>query len=282
MKRLVMWPSLVLKLLFLLPILLALAFLTTAYKVSVGINDVWSKLGITEPEAQRRINNSFLDGRFQYTGAKLAGSIAAGNRVAVVNELVAYAKKYWNSPQLKTAYQNVRTRRLPPAPQVVQLTAPMVKAEEKQRLENMLKTAEEGLNSTNPKIKNGAPARIEHLKKQLSELDDPENKTIKRRLDDAARTQEYAVKKHNEDLQKFNALYPEDMNGLLKKRLQEILDYTADVDYGAELKEQYGKKVFVNPVYEKKPAEWKLAYRAGKEATDAIRAAAQQWLNELK
>ena len=69
---------------------------------------------------------------------------------------------------------------------------------------------------------------------------------------------------------------------LLKKRLQEILDITADVDYAAELKDGYnGKKVFVNPAYEKKAAEWKLAYRAGKTTTDAVRAAAQQWLAEL-
>ena len=266
----------------LLFIISVIAVTSMAYKAKVVADDVWAKLGIAEPEAQRRITNSFLDGRFQYTGAKLAGSIAVGNRVAVVNELVAYAKKYWNNPELKTAYQNLRTRRIPPAPQATELTAATVKAEEKERLEKMLKTAEEGLNSPNPKIKNGAPARVEHIKKQLSELEDPANSTIKKRLDDAARSHEYALKRHSEAVQKFNAMYPEDMNEMLKKRLQEILDYTEDVDYAAELKEQYGKKVFVNPLYEKKPAEWKLAYRSGKEATDAVRAAARQWLNELK
>jgi hypothetical protein len=60
------------------------------------------------------------------------------------------------------------------------------------------------------------------------------------------------------------------------------LNKTADIDYAAELKDGYkGKKVFVNPTYERKPAEWKLAFRAGKAATDAIRAAAVQWLKEL-
>lgn len=280
MKRQV--TSLLVKILLGIPIITALCFFSMAYKAKEAADDVWARLGIAEPEAQRRITNSFLQGRFYYSGAKLAGSIAIGNRVAIVHEMVAYAKKYWNSPELKSAYQTTRTRRLPPAPQKIELTAANVKEEKKQRLEKNLKTAEEGLNSTNPKIKNGAPARIEHLKKQLSELDDPANATIKKRLDDAARTNEYALKRHSETLQQFNETYPEDMTLMLKKRLQEILDYTADVDYGAELKEQYGKNVFVNPVYERKPAEWKLAYRAGKEATDAVRAAAQQWLSELK
>lgn len=282
MKRLATFLSPVFKMLSLLFIISVISFFSMAYKAKAVADDVWAKLGIAEPEAQRRISYSFLEGRFQYSGAKLAANIAAGDRVAVVNELVAYAKKYWNNPELKGAYQNLRTRRQPPAPQKIELTAATVKADEKERLEKNLKTAEEGLNSPNPKIKNGAPGRIEHIKKQLSELDDPNNTTIKKRLDDAARTNEYALKKHSDALQKFNAMYPEDMNLMLKKRLQEILAYTEDVDYAAELKEQYGKKVFVNPVYEKKPAEWKLAYRAGKEATDAVRAAAQQWLTELK
>lgn len=282
MKRLVTSLIPLLKILSFLFIVSLLLFFSMAYKAKVVADDVWAKLGITETEAQRRITNSFLDGRFQYSGAKLAGNIAAGDRVAVVNELVAYAKKHWNSPELKTAYQNLRTRRLPPVPQKIELTAASVKADEKERLEKMLKTAEEGLNSPNSKIKNGAPGRVEHIKKQLSELENPDNSTIKKRLDDAARTNESILKKHSQALEKFNATYPEDRNLMLKKRLQEILDYTEDVDYTAELKEQYGKKVFVNPLYEKKPAEWKLAYRAGKNATDAVRNAARQWLSELR
>ena len=90
------------------------------------------------------------------------------------------------------------------------------------------------------------------------------------------------MKLYAESLQKLETQYPENPTLLIKKRLQEILDITADVDFGAELKDQGKLKVFVNPVYEKKPAEWKLAFRAGKEVTDAVRAAAQEWLRELK
>ena len=61
-----------------------------------------------------------------------------------------------------------------------------------------------------------------------------------------------------------------------------MLDVTKDVDFNASLKEQYGKKKFVNPAYEAKRPEWKMAFRAGKEVTEMTRAFAQQWLNELK
>ena len=36
-----------------------------------------------------------------------------------------------------------------------------------------------------------------------------------------------------------------------------------------------------NPAYERKPGQWKMCYRAGKEATAAARAAVQAWLKEL-
>ena len=65
-----------------------------------------------------------------------------------------------------------------------------------------------------------------------------------------------------------------------------MLSITADVDYAAELKdaEWQGKKwkVFVNPAYERKSKEWKLAYRVGKPVTDAVRTAAEKWLKEIK
>lgn len=74
---------------------------------------------------------------------------------------------------------------------------------------------------------------------------------------------------------------PADQMILVKNRLQQFLTVTANIDYKTELKEQYGKKRFVNPVYEPKSREWKQAYPVGKEGTEAARAFAQQWLKEF-
>ena len=138
------------------------------------------------------------------------------------------------------------------------------------------------MNSTNPKIKNGAPTRIENVKKEIAALDDPNNPRLKRMIDDMNRSNEYLEKDYRDRLLKFEQDHPKDPNVLLKKRLQQVLDITADVDYDAELKEVGKYRVFVNPDYEKKPGEWKLAFRAGKAATDAVRAAALQWLKEIR
>jgi hypothetical protein len=148
-----------------------------------------------------------------------------------------------------------------------------------QRLEKLLKAAEPGLNSPNENVKKNATVRVENIKKQISELNDPNNASIKRRVDNATRYRNDILEQHSKE-QQFLSDYPEDPKALLKKRLQTILDITADVDYAAELKVVHGTKYFVNPDYEKKPLEWKLAFRAGKAATDAVRAAAQQWLKE--
>lgn len=259
-----------------------------AMKANKVAQDVWKQLGLTPQGANININVSFNSGMLQYAGAKNAKNIAAGDRVAIIKQLVAYAKKYTGSPEFKSEYTRRRAvaqkdfLRRNPEPQVSIPTAEDIKAEEKQRLENQLKAAEAGLNSPNPKIKNAAPARIEHLKKQITALDDPNNPLVKRKRDEAERIAGSLRQQHAAALQKFEERYPEDPKVLLQKRLQEIVAMTNDVDYAAELKEGYnGKKVFVNPAYERKPAEWKLAFRAGKPATDAVRAAAQQWLGEL-
>ncbi|HYE56208.1 MAG TPA: hypothetical protein VD996_15270 [Chitinophagaceae bacterium] len=265
-----------------LSVIAVIALFSLAMKAKEVTDDIWKQLGISQVDANRNIFSSFRDGHLRYSGARLAKNIAEGNRAAVINELGAYAKKYTASAEFKKEYASFRARKKPQEPMLITLTADMVKTQEKERLEKAIKSTEANANHPNPKIKNSVPSRLEALKKELAALDEPDNKTIKQRLDNAARSNEQATKMYNQAVQKFEAEYPESPEPMIKKRLQQILDITADVDYAAELKEVDNKKIFVNPVYEKKPLEWKMAFRAGKPATDAVRAFAQQWLQELK
>jgi len=159
-----------------------LCFFVVAVKTKKMTDDVWQQLGLTLPDAQLNIKNSILQGSLYYYGAKNAKNIIAGNRLAVINELVAYAKKYSSSPEFKASYKKDRDQMKPKPYEYVPATAESIKARERQRLETNLKTAEEGLNSTNPKIKNGAPLRIDNIKKEMAALDDPNNK-MKRHLE---------------------------------------------------------------------------------------------------
>jgi hypothetical protein len=253
-----------------------------SYKTAKLADDVWKQLGITQPDANRNILSSYLEGHFYYSGVKNAKNIVGNNRLAVVKELAAYAKQYTNSAEFKQQYQAYRTKRKPKPAVFPEETAEMIRAQERTRLENDIKTLEANINSPNPKLRNSIPARIEKAKKDLSELDNPDNKTVKMRLDNAARMREGYTKANEAALAKFEAAYPENPQLLIKKRLEELLAATADVDYSAELKEAFGKKVFVNPLYERKSSDWKIAFRAGKETTDAVRSIAQQWIQQIK
>ena len=75
---------------------------------------------------------------------------------------------------------------------------------------------------------------------------------------------------------------PASPNGLIARRLREFLNETADLDFAARLVRQGDKMKFADPKYEQKSSQWKLCFRAGKDATGAARALAEQWLKELK
>jgi hypothetical protein len=82
-------------------------------------------------------------------------------------------------------------------------------------------------------------------------------------------------------MKELEAVWPADHRQLIANRLRHFLDISKDVAYDAKLIDRDGKKVFADPALEARPKEWKMCFRAGKPATDAARAFAQKWLNDL-
>ena len=73
-----------------------------------------------------------------------------------------------------------------------------------------------------------------------------------------------------------------DYKANIKSQLQQFLDESSDVDFGAKtIKSQSGGEEFVNENYKKKPLIWKQCFRIGKPATMAFREIAQEWIREL-
>jgi hypothetical protein len=68
----------------------------------------------------------------------------------------------------------------------------------------------------------------------------------------------------------------------LKQALQHFLAATDGIDYGAALSTQNGKKYFASQALEAKPAEWKMVFRAGREAGEGARSYVKAWIAELK
>ena len=88
-------------------------------------------------------------------------------------------------------------------------------------------------------------------------------------------------KQYQDDLNAWQQNYPLDPAPLIAKRLHDFLAQTADVDFDAKLVSGDGGRVFAKPEYEARSPQWKMAYRAGREATTAARSAASAWLKEL-
>ena len=66
----------------------------------------------------------------------------------------------------------------------------------------------------------------------------------------------------------------------LRRRLTEFVKMAESIDFTASTQRNAGKMVFVNPELERKPSQWKLLYRLGKEPTMAAVDVAKQWLRE--
>ncbi|MBC7893750.1 MAG: hypothetical protein H7Y12_16140 [Sphingobacteriaceae bacterium] len=73
-----------------------------------------------------------------------------------------------------------------------------------------------------------------------------------------------------------------DFRPLLRQRLTAFVALCNDVDFKASLMPSGARREFVDPVYQRKPAEWKFLYRLGPEATLAARTFAQEWLTGLE
>jgi len=258
------------------------SFLTLALKAKKLADDVWSQLGIKPADATANIYSSIQNGSFAYWGAKNAKNIAMGDRTAVINQLVAHAKKYIASEEFKRRYENEKKLRMPKEPELFPINVEEIRAKEKQRIEQQIKQTEANANHPNPKVRNGVPKALENLKAELKTIDDPNNKNVEREVKQLESWNTAAQNRYKAQVQKLETDFPPNPQDLIKRRLQEMLDITADVDYNAELKEVGRFQVFVNPVYERKSKDWKLAFRSGKETTDVVRAIAQKWLKELK
>ena len=258
-----------------------LCIVAAAWKTNKLADDLWKQLGITSTDGNAFIYHSVRNGNIGYY-VKNAKNIAQNDRIEIVNDLIVHARKYVASEDYKRRYENERKLRKPAEPQLIPINVEEIRASEKAIIEQQIKQTEANANHPNPKIKNGVPAALENLKKELKALDDPNSKRIQNRVKQDQAMNDAIMAKYKKDLQDIETILPPNPQDLIKKRLQEILDVTADVDFNAELKEVGKFKVFVNPLYEKKSKDWKLAFRGGKELTELVRASAKKWLQEIK
>ena len=241
--------------------------------------DVLSQLGIT-PAAAKEAVGAVINSGIYNPGLPAAAFklMTAATRAEVAGVGVAWLKAFTASPDFKRQYAQIRETHKPAPPELTGTP------------EDELKKADEEQNRQLEESKKAVAAlpaaqraQIEEAMKAgqaiIAQQNTPEMRKI--RLDGIKMMRAERTKQYQQELATWTRDYPESAAPVIAKRLREFLAASTDVDFTAKLVSREGRMVFESPAYEQKPSQWKMCYRAGKEATAAARAAVQAWLKEL-
>jgi len=236
---------------------------------------VLAQLGLTLDAVKEAIGSLLTSGVYNPgLPAKAFKLLTPAARANAATLGVQWLKSYAASPEFKQQYAQLRASRKPEAPTFEGSPDDEVKKaadEQKKQLEESKKII-----ATLPPEQRKA---MEEALATAAAMDTPEMR--KMRLDGIKGERIQRTKDYQDQLAVWAKEYPENPNPLIAKRLREFLDLSADVDFAAKLKTENGRQMFENPAYEAKSAQWKMCFRAGKDATTAARTAVQAWLKEL-
>jgi hypothetical protein len=243
--------------------------------------DVLKTLNIPEPVAKECIWSSFRGMYLSYPNVTNLKKTARGDRAAIVRQIGEFAKAYSKSPEFKAKYLDYRTSEKPTPPEKPK-SMEQNRKEQKENLDKAIRETEQNMKSLSPDVQKTMKEVLTGLREQRKSLDDPNNPMFSKQMDEMI-TQGYdmQVKDYNERVAKWEKDRPLP-DAMVRDWLEEFLKVSSDIDFNAKLIDGGGgRMVFANPQYEKKSPHWKMCYRAGKEAVEAGRAFASQWLKEL-
>jgi hypothetical protein len=258
-------------------------FLSTAFRSEEIEVDPWKEMGISKAEGEDFITESFLRGYLYVYGTTSLHHIATGNRTEIAKEVLSYCKKHVNTPSFSTQYREFRRKTQPIAPAIKtkeQLRTELLSSYEEQILNNQ-QMVNYALVMKNMEMKRKAEKAMAKCRKIIEEINSESSKLMIEQMIYSDMRYQSELEKYQTRICKWEKDYPADTRQLIKRRLEYFLDLTRDIDFNATLKDMNGKKIFANPAYEQKPAEWKMGYRAGKDVVITARSFAAQWIKEI-
>jgi hypothetical protein len=233
------------------------------------------------PEATREAIGTIITYGVNNPGlpTKAFKALPPAARAQAVTSAAGWVKAYTLTPEFKAQYEKLRQTRKPEAPPAWTTTPEqeLQKADDEQK--KQLEESKKQLANLPPETRKAVEQGMQAAAAMTAQMNTPEMRKL--RLDGIKSERAQQTKSYQDSVAKWNQDYPADPKPVIVKRLKEFLALSADVDYSAKLNGQGSAATFVNPGYQSKPSQWKMCYRAGKEATDAGRAAAQAWLKEL-
>jgi len=257
----------------------AIGVCVCALGIVAHAQDVLSQLGIT-PLAARVAVDSVISSGIHNPGlpARAFKLLPPDARARIATAGVAWLRTYTTSPDFMREYGLVRQAHKPAPPQFVGTPEDeLKKADEEQA--RQAEESKKAIAALPAEQREQIERAMSDAQAKTAQMNTPEMR--KTRLDAIASERADRMKSYDLALAAWTRDYPENPAPIVAKRLREFLAISADIDFAAALTPRNGKMVFENQAYEEKPAQWKLCYRAGKEATMAARAAVQAWLKEL-
>jgi cell division protein FtsN len=236
-------------------------------------------LGITEGRAREAVFDSFITDTISLAGdSKAFTGAAAGARVALVNFALTLARTFAETDDFKRRYADHRDANGPdPLPEEPSVDA--ILAKQRAGFEEQVLQMRKLFDQITPEQRATLEEGWKDMRAQLTEL---ESGPKRAELEQALRQQHAGQARERElAMKELETVWPADHRALIASRLRHFLEVSKDVVYDAKLVEHDGKKRFADPALEARPKEWKMCFRAGKPATDAARAFAEKWLNDL-
>lgn len=262
-------------------ILITFCYALLSFKTTRFNDDVFSVIGISSAQANEKISNSILNGYMQTWGIKNVKNIAAGNRSAVAMDLLSYTKKYLSSDDFARLYAAEKENHKPQLP-AAPATPEAYRKELIGQATQTLESAQKYYDNASAEDKASFRSALDDAKKYLEDLQKPDNEFLKYYTDNYATMLEYYSKDSTDKAAKWQENYPDNPMLFIKKRLEEFMAATADIDFNAATIERNGKLYFADQKYEAKNNKWKMAFRAGSDVVQTSRTFVQQWINEIK
>ena len=239
-----------------------------------------ANLGVQETGAKRDIVYALINGNVNVYPARQSFKAAApAARAALVKGAFDWARAYTVSPAFKAEYEKERAGAAPRPLKAKTVDAELarLKAEQQKGIDEAKKNLPQMPANIRPQME----ATIKQMETENAKRDaDPKFASMMRQSLEMQIAEDQ--KQYDESVARYNQRYPADANALIASRLRQFLEVSKDVDFAAALTPAPGNKQrFANPTYEAKSSEWKLCYRAGKDATAAAREAASAWLASL-
>ena len=251
--------------------------------VAVVSAQSWPRdVGVPDQEWQNSVYGSVTSGMLSLpmSYAQIR-TLPLARRVDVVTAAATGAKAYLSSDAFRARYaKDLADGRFGETPPVPARTFAEHLKEEQGTVASQVADLKKSMAEMPPNMRGPMQAMITEAEKamqnqlrELSATSAADKSTWEREDRDRFTQQEadYAA------LVREGTALPRDANALVRRRLQEFLTQTADVDFSAALNSQ---QRFIKPAYEAKPKIWKSCYRAGRLATEAARLFVQSWLKD--